>query len=418
MSIDKNRKIISKGGNMTLKVPFGCANCMQGPAWGQNSAQYNAVKIDIHQPEIKTEEPKTDKKLYDYPSASVYDTEAPNKAPITPPFEITVPKGQKAAGLIEDSPEEVAEETPQLEEESAQISDETQIEEPIVSYAEGEATSNSKSETSLNDSFEAHNPLNHYSINKQKLAFGASEKVGKLDEPKNQGKPVFDTNEVVKTLNSKDLKEQTIGLATIAFICEENPNIAKQFLNPQIIKALTDVLKQDSKKLAGPTPEQIKLRKEVMEGKKLSDEQMKIAVKTSPMEMSERNKQFAIYTIALLDTVLINEFDKNNKTSSQKVELEMRDLPGMNEVVNVLQTNPNPVLRTTAVEALYFISKPDFNPVIKPILKAATNDKDIKVSETAKKALANIDKKAQNVQQKQNVQQQQNMQQKQINKTR
>ena len=59
---------------MTLKVPFGCANCIQGPAWGQNSAQYNAVKIDIHQPEIKTEEQKKDKSLYDYPSASVYDT--------------------------------------------------------------------------------------------------------------------------------------------------------------------------------------------------------------------------------------------------------------------------------------------------------------------------------------------------------
>ncbi|UKI41144.1 MAG: hypothetical protein L6V95_13855 [Candidatus Melainabacteria bacterium] len=136
------------------------------------------------------------------------------------------------------------------------------------------------------------------------------------------------------------MKEQTIGLATIAFICEENPKVAKQFLNPPIMKALTDVLKQDSKKLACPTPEQIKLRKEVMEGKKISDEQMKIASQSSPMEMSERNKQFAIYTIALLDTILINEFDKNNKTSSEKVELEMRDLPGMNEVVNVLKSNP------------------------------------------------------------------------------
>lgn len=366
---------------MTLKVPFGCANCMQGPAWGQNSAQYNAVKIDIHQPEIKTEEPKTDKKLYDYPSASVYDTKSPNKVPVSPPFEVTASKSQAAS--IENEPEE-----------------------PVVSYEEGDASSNNNYESSLDNSFETHNPLNHQSVNKQKLAFGANEKVGKLVEPKNQGEPVFDTNEVVKTLNSKDLKEQTIGLATIAFICEENPKVAKQFLNPPIMKALTDVLKQDSRKLAGPTPEQIKLRKEVMEGKKISDEQMKIATQTSPMELCERNKQFAIYTIALLDTVLINEFDKNNKTSSEKVELEMRDLPGMDAVVNVLKTNPNPVLRTTAIEALFFIAKPEFNPVIKPILKAATNDKDAQVSKTAKKALANIDKKGQNLQ-KQNVQQNQ-----------
>ncbi len=387
---------------MTLKVPFGCANCIQGPAWGQNSAQYNAVKIDIHQPEIKTEEQKKDKSLYDYPSASVYDTEAPNKAPITPPFEITTSKSQPA--LIEDIPQEAVEET------TPQISEETPPgDEAIVSYEEGDASSNNNYETSLSNSFETHNPLNHQSVNKQKLAFGANEKVGKLVEPKNQGEPVFDTNEVVKTLNSKDLKEQTIGLATIAFICEENPKVAKQFLNPPIMKALTDVLKQDSRKLAGPTPEQIKLRKEVMEGKKISDEQMKIASQSSPMEMSERNKQFAIYTIALLDGVLINEFDKNNKTSSEKVELEMRDLPGMNEVVNVLKSNPNPVLRTTAIEALYFVAKPEFNPVIKPILKAATNDKDAQVSETAKKALANIDKKGQNIQ-KQNVQQNQTRQ--------
>lgn len=378
---------------MTLKVPFGCANCVQGPAWGQNSGQYNAVKIDIHQPEIKTCDSEVNKKLYDYPSASVYDTKAPNKATVTPPFEIK----QKEVPVAEE---------PVIEEEPVENS--FDVEEPSVYYTEGDSTeTQNNSDSSINESFEAHNPLNHQNVDKQKLAFGANEKVkqsnkttetSKLPETKNNADPIFNTDEVVKTLNSKDLKEQTIGLATIAFICEENPQIAKQFLNPPIVKALTDILKQDSKKLAGPTPEQIKLRKEVMEGKKISDEQMKIATKSSPMEMSERNKQFAIYTIALLDSILINEFDKNNKTSSEKVELEMRDLPGMDGVINVLKTNPNPVLRTTAIEALFFVAKPEFNPVIKPILKAAANDKDAKVSETAKKALANIDKKGQHIQ--------------------
>lgn len=382
---------------MALKVPFGCANCIQGPAWGQNSGQYNAVKIDIHQPEVKTSEQIVDKKLYDYPSASVYDTNAPNKASMTPPFEVK-PKEEPTSEI----------QTPIVDENSG-----TNDHSPIY-FDEGNSVDN---EQNLNKNFEAHNPLNHQSIDKQKLAFGASEKIkqtnktaenSKLPETKNDAEPIFNTDEVVKTLNSKDLKEQTIGLATIAFICEENPQIAKQFLNPPIVKALTDILKQDSKKLQGPTPQQIKLRKEVMEGKKISDEQMKIASQSSPMEMSERNKQFAIYTIALLDGILINEFDKNNKTSSEKVELEMRDLPGMDDVINVLKTNPNPVLRTTAVEALFFVAKPQFNPVIKPILKAAANDKDIKVSETAKKALANIDKKGQAVQQKQ-AQQNQNV---------
>ncbi len=396
---------------MALKVPFGCANCMQGPAWGQNSGQYNAVKIDIHQPEIKTCDNEVNKKLYDYPSASVYDTKAPNKATLTPPFEIKqkeIPVVKEP--VIEEEPIEnissYVDNEPIIEEPAENIS--SYVDEPPIYYLEGDSTeTQNNSEPSLNESFEAHNPLNHQNVDKQKLAFGANEKVkqsnktienSKLPETKNDAEPIFNTDEVVKTLNSKDLKEQTIGLATIAFICEENPNIAKQFLNPPIVKALTDILKQDSRKLAGPTPEQIKLRKEVMDGKKISDEQMKIASQSSPMEMSERNKQFAIYTIALLDGILINEFDKNNKTSSEKVELEMRDLPGMDSVINVLKTNPNPVLRTTAIEALFFVAKPEFNPVIKPILKAAVNDKDIKVSETAKKALANIDKKGQNVQ--------------------
>ena len=382
---------------MTLKVPFGCADCIQGPAWGQNSGQYNAVKIDIHQPEVKTSEQIVDKKLYDYPSASVYDTNAPKKASITPPFEVK-PKEEPTPEI----PTPIVDENSETNDQST------------IYFDEGNSVDNEKN---LNKNFEAHNPLNHQSVDKQKLAFGASEKIKKTDkttensklpETKNDAAPIFNTDEVVKTLNSKDLKEQTIGLATIAFICEENPQIAKQFLNPPIVKALTDILKQDSKKLQGPTPQQIKLRKEVMEGKKISDEQMKIASQSSPMEMSERNKQFAIYTIALLDGILINEFDKNNKTSSEKVELEMRDLPGMDDVINVLKTNPNPVLRTTAVEALFFVAKPQFNPVIKPILKAAANDKDIKVSETAKKALANIDKKGQAVQQKQ-AQQNQNV---------
>ncbi|UKI41143.1 MAG: hypothetical protein L6V95_13850 [Candidatus Melainabacteria bacterium] len=50
-------------------------------------------------------------------------------------------------------------------------------------------------------------------------------------------------------------------------------------------------------------------------------------------------------------------------------------------------------MRTTAIEALYFVAKPEFNPVIKPILKAATNDKDAQVSKTAKKLLQTLTKK-------------------------
>ena len=411
---------------MTLKVPFGCANCVQGPAWGQNCGQYNAVKIDIHQPEVKTSEQNYEKKLYDYPSASVYNTDAPNKALVTPPLEVTQkektidnkvendatnvkpqekPQTEAENTVVETQEPPVEQELNEIPAENSEIETVNNNEEPLIYYAEGEnGTFDNPTSSTLDESFENHNPLNHQSVNKDKLAFGANEKVkqsnktnssSKLPETKNNAEPVFNTQEVVKTLSSKDLKEQTIGLATIAFICEENPKIARQFLEPPIVKALTDILKQDSKKLAGPTPEQIKLRKEVMDGKKITDEQMKLASQTSPMEMSERNKQFAIYTIALLDGILINEFDKNNKTASSKAELEMRDLPGMNDVINVLKTNPNPVLRTTAVEALYYVAKPQFNPVIKPILKAATNDKDVKVKETAQKALANIDKKSQ-----------------------
>ncbi|UKI41145.1 MAG: hypothetical protein L6V95_13860 [Candidatus Melainabacteria bacterium] len=90
----------------------------------------------------------------------MYDTEAPNKAPITPPFEITPSKGQPA--LIEDIPQEAVEET------TPQISEKTPSgDEAIVSYEEGDASSNNNYETSLNNSFETHNPLNHQSVNKQ-----------------------------------------------------------------------------------------------------------------------------------------------------------------------------------------------------------------------------------------------------------
>ena len=65
--------------------------------------------------------------------------------------------------------------------------------------------------------------------------------------------------------------------------------------------------------------------------------------------MAERNKSYALFSIALLDKVYAQEIKKLNNTT-----VPLTDLPSAINVVNQLKDNPNPMVRESAIEALIY----------------------------------------------------------------
>ena len=264
-------------------------------------------------------------------------------------------------------------------------------EQPVTNVNGNLADTQLNKDINLGDLFKENNPVNAISPVQRQIAFGqmvetnpsisnnvknigatknikSTENVQVKKTDKSNDIPVINIENVTKALKSNDLEAQAVTIATIAFLSEEQPIIASQFLTKPVIDSLTGIINKDTSKLQAPTPEQIDLREQLKSGKKLSPEQEKFAKTVTPFEMAEKNKQFSIYTIATLQDVFCQEVDRVNKKSSEKLELEFKDLPAIDNIIDIAEKNPNPVLRATAIEALFAISRPEFNNEIKNVL--------------------------------------------------
>ena len=94
--------------------------------------------------------------------------------------------------------------------------------------------------------------------------------------------------------------------------------------------------------------------------------------------LAEENKQHAIYTLAIL-----------NKNQNPQVPLQ--ELPGADEVLNVLKKDPNPKNREAAISAFDFMAKPEDAPILDKLFNTALNvDKDPGVKAAAQKAITNL----------------------------
>lgn len=290
------------------------------------------------------------------------------------------------------------------------VADDTYAYEQPMTNVNGNLTDTQlNKDITLGDLFKENNPVNAISPVQRQIAFGqmvetnpsisnneknvgvtkninSTQNIQVKNTDKSKDIPVINIENVTKALQSNDLESQAITIATIAFLSEEQPIIASQFLTKPVIDSLTGIINKDTSKLQAPTPEQINLREQLKAGKKLSPEQEKLAKTVTPFEMAEKNKQFSIYTIATLQDVFCQEVDRVNKKSSEKLELEFKDLPAIDNIIDIAEKNPNPVLRATAIEALFAISRPEFNNEIKTVLSLVSQ----KDSNKAVKQLADL----------------------------
>ena len=195
--------------------------------------------------------------------------------------------------------------------------------------------------------------------------------------------PAVNVPAFTQRVKSDDLEDAGKAIEEIADIAQTRP--APELLDTDLMEALLGVIGKDSSTLEGPSEKQKELRQQVLEGKQLSDADMAEANKITPLEMAERNKQYALFTTAILQNQLIDEFKKTNNMTP-----DIKDLPGMEQIVTTIKDNPNPMLRASGLAALAYNARPEYKPVMQEIFELSQQDADENVQKVAAEGLAKL----------------------------
>ena len=200
-------------------------------------------------------------------------------------------------------------------------------------------------------------------------------------------KPQVDINAFIAELTNPDFEKQASAMENIAMMVNREPQKATELLDERVVKALTDILNADTKELVGPSKEQMEARQKIMTGKQVTDAEKELANAMTPKEQAERNKSYALFTMAIMQKLFGDEVQK---LSGQVVPIT--ELPGAVAVVEQLKSNPNPMVRASAIESLSYIQRPEYKNDLNTIFTIAKNDQDKNVQETATAALAKLNK--------------------------
>ena len=198
--------------------------------------------------------------------------------------------------------------------------------------------------------------------------------------------PQVDLNSFIAKLTNPDFEVQANAMEEIANMVKDEPQKATELLDEKIVNALNTIVNNDSSKLAGPTAEQIAARQKLMKGEQLSDADKKLATTITPMEQSERNKSYAMFTSSIMQKLYGDEVAKLTGST-----VPLTELPGAVTIVEQLKNNPNPMVRTSAIEALSYIQQPAYKQDLTTLFTIAKNDQDKNVQEAAIAALAKLE---------------------------
>ena len=203
--------------------------------------------------------------------------------------------------------------------------------------------------------------------------------------PPKEMTPQIDLNSFIARLTSSDYEVQANAMEEIANMVKDEPQKATELLDEKIVNALNTIINADSTKLAGPTAEQVAAREKLKTGAAITDAEKELATKITPMEQVERNKSYAIFTSAIMQKLYGEEVAKLTGST-----VPLTELPGAVTIVEQLKNNPNPMVRTSAIEALSYIQRPEYKQDLTTLFNIAKNDQDKYVQDAANAALAKI----------------------------
>lgn len=355
---------------------------------------YNAVNIEIDNPSINTEP----KKVYDYPEAEepvTYDMINPN---------IRLPQGFNVAYtttnvILPKMEQEV--ELGENEEEPTESEEDVNVEQADVAPTEPEVNEEvdvpAPNYTTVEAEKAEDNITNDVKIMEAEV--GTQEVKKPEIIPGEEIQPEIDIPLIISNLTSADYDTQAQQMEEIARIALDNKENAVPYIVREVFASLIEITKKDTANLAAPTDKQVEARKKlitnfiVMENAKnnnkeaklpyqLTEEDFATANELSPMELAERNKEYALYTIAILAKVYTDEVEKQTGNI-----VPLTDLPGSAAIVDALRQNPNAGVKIAAIDALRHIYRPEYSEELNTLFELAQADSNPQVALAAQSAL-------------------------------
>ena len=379
---------------------------------------YNAVDINVDNPSINT----NTRKIYDYPLAQnpiTYDMA--NIHPIDLPkgfhvayqttnvilpkieneIELESPKGGDYEEI--DFTEEIEPEQDINSEEEIPVSEKKEVVVPEPNYTTIEAEKGSDNLKELKDEI-----IDDVKIMETEVKESEDKRadVSEIKRPEiiesEEIKPKVDIPLVLSNLSNPNFDIQAQQMEEIARISLDNPENAVPYIVREVFSSLIDISKKDTMNLDTPTNEQIDARKKVIanfialeENKNsnnssslpynLTQQEITLANELSPMEQAERNKEYALYTMAVLAKVYIDEVEKQTGNV-----VPLTDIPGSSAMVDALRFNPNSGVKIAALDALRHIQRPEYKDELTTIYTLAQTDTNPDVSITATRALERL----------------------------
>ncbi len=338
---------------------------------------YNAVKIDVHNPSVvapgfpqvaqqpvQSQYATPTMPYYQYPQAPVYQYP---QAPIQPYYmptqqPIMIPPQVVEQPAAPQAPEAVAATAPAAPAAEVTTAAPVVVPQPVVTKPAEEAkTEPAEAESDVK-----------------------AAKAPEIESPAPL-EPQVDLNEFISKLTNPDYDVQAAAMEEIANMVKDSPEKATELLDVKVMDTLGSIINADSSKLEGPTQEQIAARQKLMNNQQMTDAEKTLATTITPMEQAERNKSYAMFTTAILQKLYSDEVSKLTNTT-----VPLTELPGAVAVVEQLKNNPNPMVRTSALEALSYIQQPAYKADLNTLFTIAKNDQDKGVQEAATAALEKL----------------------------
>ena len=389
-------------------------------AQNNDNGNYSAVSINIDNPTVNMPEHR----IYDYPEAQVpvtYDMANINQIPLPQGFHVAYQTTNLILPKMENELEiEVDKKTPEKLDDKASAEE---IEEPqneeVVTKPEDEINASTvdteKKVDKENKNVEVPEP-NFTTVEAEK----GEEKIDNTSNdvevmetetkgikkpeiiPGEEIKPDVDIPLVISNLTNEDFDVQAQQMEEIARVALDNSNNAIPYIVRDVFSSLIDITKKDSAELAAPTDEQIQARRKVianfvsMENGKAKNQPVKLpysitekdvalADTIAPMEQAERNKEYALYTIAILAKVYTDEIEKQTGNI-----VPMTDIPGTAAIVDSLRYNPNSGVKIASIDALRHIYRPEYKEEMSTLFTLAQADTNPEVAIAATRALDKI----------------------------
>ena len=382
-----------------------------------NNGNYSAVSINIDNPTVNMPEHR----IYDYPEAQMpitYDMANINQIPLPQGFHVAYQTTNLILPKMENELEiEADKNAPKELEDKASVEDVKEPEkEEVVSETQVEAPDADEKNAKVEDKKVEVPKPNFTTVEAEK----GEEKVDNIDDevevmeaetkdikkpeiiPGEEIKPDVDIPLVISNLTSEDFDVQAQQMEEIARVALDNSNNAIPYIVRDVFSSLIDITKKDSAELPAPTDEQIQARRKVianfvsMENGKANNQPIKLpytiterdaalADSISPMEQAERNKEYALYTMAILAKVYTDEVEKQTGNI-----VPMTDIPGTSAIVDSLRYNPNSGVKIASIDALRHIYRPEYKEEMSTLFTLAQADTNPEVAIAATRALDKI----------------------------